>query len=85
VIPELQGQFDLILIDHYGENYLPDLKLIEEHNLLRRGSAVVADNVVAHRPTVDPYLEHVRSSGCYRSILHKVAGDGVEVSIWLDV
>ena len=84
MIPELQGQFDLVLIDHYGENYLPDLKLIEEHNLLRHGSAVVADNVIAHRPTDDPYLEHVRSSGCYRSTLHKVGGDGVEVSIWLD-
>ena len=84
VIPELQGPFDLVLIDHYGENYLSDLKLIEKHNLLHPGSAVVADNVVAHRPTVDPYLEVVRSSGCYRSTLHKVGRDGVEVSIWLD-
>ena len=84
VTPELQRQFDLALIDHYAENYLPDLKLNEEHNLLRHSSAVVADNVVAHRPTVDPYLEHVRSSGCYRSMLHKVAGDGIEVSFWLD-
>ena len=83
VIPELQGQFDLVLIDHYGKNYLPDLKLIETHDLLRLGSTVVADNVVAHRPTVDPYLDHVRSSGCYQSTLHKVGGDGVEVSIWL--
>jgi catechol O-methyltransferase len=85
VIPGLQGQFDLVLIDHYGKNYLPDLKLIETHGLLRAGSAVVADNVVAHRPTVDSYLEHVRSSGCYRSTLNKVGGDGVEVSIWLAV
>jgi len=84
IIPELQGQLDLVLIDHYGENYLSDLKLIEARDLLRPGSAVVADNVVAHRPTVDPYLEHVRSSGCYRSTLHKVGRDGVEVSIWLD-
>ena len=83
VIPELQGEFDLVLIDHYGKNYLPDLKLIETHDLLHPGSAVVADNVVAHRPTVDSYLNHVRSSGSYRSTLHKVGGDGVEVSIWL--
>jgi catechol O-methyltransferase len=82
VIPTLKGKFDLVFIDHYGEHYLPDLELIEAHRLLRPGAAVVADNVVAHRPTVDGYLDHVRNGGNYRSTLHKVGGDGVEVSIW---
>jgi len=83
LIPTLHGPFDLVFIDHYGENYLSDLELIEEGGLLRPGAAVVADNVVAHRPTVDGYLDHVRSSGNYRSQLHKVGRDGVEVSIWM--
>lgn len=83
VIPKLKGPFDLVFIDHYGENYLQDLELIEDHDLLRPGAAVVADNVVAHRPTVDDYLEHVRAGGNYQSTLHKVGGDGVEVSIWV--
>lgn len=83
VIPTLSGPFDLVFIDHYGENYLQDLELIEAGGLLRAGAAVVADNVVAHRPTVDRYLDHVRDGQHYRSTLHKVGGDGVEVSIWM--
>jgi catechol O-methyltransferase len=82
VIPTLDGLFDLVFIDHYGEHYRADLELIEARGLLRPGSAVVADNAVVHRPTVDPYLDHVRKSGLYDSTLHRVGGDGVEVSIW---
>lgn len=82
MIPTVQGPFDFVLIDHYAENYLSDLQLIESLGLLRAGTIVAADNVVAHRPTVDTYLDHVRSSGLYDSTLHKVGRDGVEISVW---
>jgi catechol O-methyltransferase len=83
VIPALAGPFDFVLIDHYGENYLSDLELIESRGLLRPGAVVAADNAIVHRPTVDPYLDHVRNGRRYRSTLHKAGRDGVEVSIWL--
>ncbi len=83
LIPTLEGPFDFVLIDHYADNYLSDLQLIEAEGLIRPGSVVAADNVVAHRPTVDGYLEHVRNSGLYDSTLHEVGSDGVEISVRL--
>jgi len=81
VIPTLDGPFDFVLIDHYADNYLSDLQLIESEELIQAGTVVAADNVVAHRPTVDGYLDHVRDSGLYESTLHEVGSDGVEISI----
>jgi catechol O-methyltransferase len=65
VIPTLRDPFDLVFIDHWKDLYLPDLKRLEAHGLLRTGSVVVADNVGFF--DVDEYLEYVRSSGRYAS------------------
>ena len=83
VIPTLEGPFDLVLIDHYGQHYLADLKAIEVRGLIRREAVVVTDNVISHRPTIDNYLDHIRNGGSYDSTLHKVGRDGIEVSIRL--
>jgi catechol O-methyltransferase len=65
VIPTLTGPFDLVFIDHWKDLYLPDLRRLEAHGLLRPGSVVVADNVGLF--DVSAYLAHVRSSGRYDS------------------
>lgn len=83
VIPKLDGVFDLVFIDHYGEHYLQDLQAIEAHGLIRAGTAVVTDNVITHRPTIDSYLDYIRDGGGYRSTLLEVGRDGIEVSIRL--
>lgn len=65
VIPTLAGPFDLVFLDHWKDLYLPDLRRIEAHGLLRPGSVVVADNVGLF--DVGDYLDYVRSGGRYES------------------
>ena len=58
----------LLFIDHDKATYLKDLKLIEDWNLLRHGTIVVADNVLSFGAPLDEYLSHVRNPiGPYRS------------------
>jgi catechol O-methyltransferase len=96
VIPKLKSEhgvtepFDLVFIDHDKPAYLSDLRLIEQHGLLHKGSYVVADNVIIFH--INDYLNHVRNSGLYSSSVNHEAlleytadttqKDGVEVSIW---
>ncbi|KAL4424943.1 hypothetical protein ABPG77_009672 [Micractinium sp. CCAP 211/92] len=91
VLPTLRERgllFDLLLIDHDKDQYLPDLRRAEALELLRPGAVVVADNVVVFK--LEGYLEHVRKSGQYSSSqLHQAhleydasKADGVEVSVY---
>jgi catechol O-methyltransferase len=80
--------FDVVFLDHWKDEYLPDLKRLESAGLLRSGSIVVADNVGAVE--VPDYLDYVRNSGGYRSTFHESTveynpniRDGVEVSVRL--
>ena len=86
-IPTLGAPFDLVFIDHWKDLYLPDLKRLEEHALLRPGSVVVADNVGLFDASA--YFAHVRGSGRYHS--RNVAStveyrdalpDAVEISVF---
>ena len=61
IIPTLGRVYDLVFIDHWKDQYLPDLELIEAHELIRPGSHVVADNVGMFDAT--SCLDHVRSCG----------------------
>jgi catechol O-methyltransferase len=87
VIPGLSGPFDFVFLDHWKDLYLPDLRRLEQHGCLRRGSVVVADNVALF--DVTPYLDYVRSSGRYDSVGHASTveymdslPDAVEVSVF---
>jgi len=42
----LPDKIDFLFIDHVAPLFLSDLKVIEAHNLLKKGSVVVADNVL---------------------------------------
>jgi len=86
-IDNLKGPFDAVLLDHWKDEYLPDLKRLEASNLLRIGSAVVADNIGFF--AVPDYLNYVRESGHYRSRFFESSveynekiKDGVEVSVY---
>ena len=48
---------DVLFLDHAKERYLPDLKLYEDAGVVRRGTTVIADNVVY--PGAPGYLEYV--------------------------
>ena len=87
VIPTLAGPYDLVFIDHWKDQYLPDLRCIEAHGLLVSGSVVVADNVGFF--DASEYLVHVRESSLYDSTHHESSleyrddlGDAVEVSVF---
>ena len=88
-IRELRGQFDLVFIDHWKDDYLADLKRIEEAGLLSDGAVVIADNVGIFSGTLCEYLAYVRSNPNYESTHYALPmeyndaiQDGVEVSVW---
>lgn len=86
-LPEIRKPFDFVLLDHWKDEYLPDLKRLESAELLDVGAVVVADNVGFFK--VPDYLHHVRNSGQYqsRSVTSTVEyqpklPDAIEVSIF---
>jgi catechol O-methyltransferase len=86
IIPTLGKQYELVFIDHWKDLYLSDLQLIENHQLIRPGSHVVADNIGMFDATA--YLDHVRQCGHYDNTNYPAhmeysdtVYDAVEVSI----
>lgn len=87
VIATLDQEFDLIFLDHWKALYLTDLKLIEQRQLLRPGSIVVADNV-GDIFGADAYLDYVRQCGHYQTenrpatIEYTAIADAVEIAVY---
>jgi predicted O-methyltransferase YrrM len=89
VIPTLAGyKFDMVFLDAIKSEYLQYLKLIEEKNLMKRESVVVADNVILYENEMEDYLEYVRNSGKYLSHttettleFNKNVKDALEISL----
>lgn len=86
-IDSLDAPFDAVFLDHWKDVYLPDLRRLEDKQLLRAGTVVVADNVGFF--DVTDYLDHVRHSGRYRSRFVRASveyqealEDGVEISVF---
>ncbi|XP_053327179.1 catechol O-methyltransferase-like isoform X1 [Spea bombifrons] len=68
IIPALKEKYqvdtlDFVFVDHWKDRYLIDTKLLEECQLLRKGSVLLADNVVY--PGIPDFLEYVRTCGRY--------------------
>ncbi|KAG8455939.1 hypothetical protein GDO86_001946 [Hymenochirus boettgeri] len=68
IIPQLKKKFevntlDLVFVDHWKDKYKQDTQLLEKCSLLKRGSVVVADNVIV--PGAPDFLEYVRTCGRY--------------------
>jgi catechol O-methyltransferase len=89
-IPDLQGPFDLVFIDHHKPLYLPDLQALESHHLLREGSVVFADNV-GPLFGAQEYLGYVRGCGHYDTQCHHSTveytelEDDAEISVYRGV
>ncbi|XP_053557892.1 catechol O-methyltransferase-like [Bombina bombina] len=71
IIPELKQKYavetlDFVFLDHWKDRYIIDTKLLEECHLLRKGSVLLADNVVY--PGIPDFLEYVRTCGRYNCI-----------------
>jgi len=58
---------DFIFIDHWKDVYLRDFKLLEQHGLIRKGTWIVADNIIY--PGAPDYLAYVQGSSRYRTQL----------------
>jgi catechol O-methyltransferase len=85
----LSGPFDGVLLDHWKDEYLPDLKRLEQNGMLHSGTVVVADNVGFF--AVPDYLEYVRECGRYKTRFvestveyNEHLKDGVEVSVFIE-
>jgi predicted O-methyltransferase YrrM len=89
VIPTLAGyKFDMVFLDAIKSEYLQYLRLIEQKNLMKEGSVVVADNVILYENEMKDYLEYVRNSGKYMSQttettleFNKNVKDALEISL----
>ncbi|XP_067881207.1 catechol O-methyltransferase A-like isoform X2 [Heterodontus francisci] len=92
LIPELRkkfhvGKLDFVFLDHWKESYTRDTKLLETCDLLRKGTVLLADNVIC--PGAPDYLEYVRHNPRYRSeyrpahLEYTRVDDGLEKSVFL--
>jgi predicted O-methyltransferase YrrM len=81
LIPQLEGEFDMVFLDADKWEYFNYLRLVE--GKLHRGSVIVADNAGSFSRSMRDYLDHVRGSGLYDSEFVPGRWDGVEVSVKL--
>nr|7UD6_A Chain A, Tyrosine-protein kinase Fyn,Catechol O-methyltransferase [synthetic construct] len=91
LIPQLKKKYDvdtldMVFLDHWKDRYLPDTLLLEKCGLLRKGTVLLADNVIV--PGTPDFLAYVRGSSSfecthYSSYLEymKVV-DGLEKAIY---
>ncbi|XP_078409018.1 catechol O-methyltransferase-like [Cetorhinus maximus] len=68
IIPQLKQQhevdtLDFVFLDHWKDRYQPDTQLLEECGLLRKGTVLLADNVIA--PGAPEFLQYVRNNPRY--------------------
>ena len=89
IIPRLDKTYQLVFIDHWKDQYLPDLLTIEAHGVTGPGSVIVADNVGMF--DAGGYLSYVRGSGRYDNRHYDAhmeysdtISDAVEVSVVKD-
>ncbi|KAI4872272.1 hypothetical protein NFI96_027702 [Prochilodus magdalenae] len=91
-IPKMKEQlgittFDFVFLDHWKDRYVPDTKLLEECGLLRKGSVLLADNVIC--PGAPEYLKYIRNNPRYESryypahLEYTKVEDGLEKSVYL--
>ncbi len=60
---------DFVFFDHVEHLYKQDLLYLESHSLLKKGSVVVADNVLY--PGAPDYRKYVATSNKFESKEHK--------------
>ena len=58
-------KLDFVIIDHNKWTYVPDLKILEEERLLRKGTVLVADDCLW--PYGTEYLDYVENDPRYET------------------
>jgi hypothetical protein len=80
--------FDVVFIDAAKNFYLPMFSNFVAQGIIRRGTLVLADNVVVHEKKALAYLNYVRGHPSMRSMLwlpnEEPGTDGVEVTLVMD-
>ena len=61
------GPYDLILIDHVKDLYLPDFFRLEQYGVIRKGKIVLGDNII--NPGSPQYWAYFKDNQDYDSIL----------------
>ncbi len=61
LLTRLETVFDLVFMDHAKERYLPDLRLLLDRGMLRRGGLLVADNVGIFSADLGGFLAELRA------------------------
>lgn len=80
-LPTLKGDIDFVFIDAVKSDYFKYLKLIEPK--LTKGAVVVADNVIVSEKAMTDYLEYVKTSPNYDTVIIRSSmekGDGMAIS-----
>ncbi|XP_020852089.1 LOW QUALITY PROTEIN: catechol O-methyltransferase [Phascolarctos cinereus] len=90
IIPQLKKKYeinsvDMVFLDHWKSRYLPDTKLLEENGIIRKGTVLLADNVIC--PGAPDFLEYVRNSKRYECTTYPVenirVNDALEKAVFL--
>jgi predicted O-methyltransferase YrrM len=76
---DLDGPVDLLFLDGWKLLYLPVLRLLEPR--LRRGAAIVADDLVLFPDQLKTYLEYVRDPSHEYTSVEVPIGDHFELSV----
>ncbi|XP_054448840.1 catechol O-methyltransferase [Pteronotus mesoamericanus] len=92
IIPQLKKKYDvdtldMVFLDHWKDRYLPDTLLLEECGLLRKGTVLLADNVIF--PGAPDFLAYVRRNSRFESTFfssyleYSEVVDGLEKAVYL--
>ncbi|MBI4439371.1 O-methyltransferase [Candidatus Woesearchaeota archaeon] len=79
-IPKLKGTFDFLFLDATKEEYFSYLNLA--YPRLSKGAVIAADNAINFGKYMEDYLNYVRSSKKFKSVLVPI-GNGVELTLKL--
>ncbi|CAK6440284.1 unnamed protein product [Pipistrellus nathusii] len=92
IIPQLKKKYDvdtldMVFLDHWKDRYLPDTRLLEECGLLRKGTVLLADNVIC--PGTPEFLAYVRGSSRFHCthfssfLEYSQTVDGLEKAVYM--
>lgn len=92
IIPQLKKKYDvdtldMVFLDHWKDRYLPDTRLLEECGLLRKGTVLLADNVIC--PGAPEFLAYVRGNSRFHCthfssfLEYSRTVDGLEKAVYM--
>nr|KAF6311662.1 catechol-O-methyltransferase [Pipistrellus kuhlii] len=84
---DFAGLQDRVFLDHWKDRYLPDTRLLEECGLLRKGTVLLADNVIC--PGTPEFLAYVRGNSRFHCthfssfLEYSQTVDGLEKAVYM--